>query len=352
MRPGPGPALLCRPHAFGPMPASTMRAVVFDAPGAPDVLRLGDVPRPAPGAGEVLVRVRATALNRADLLQREGKYPPPPGASDVLGLELAGEVAEAGPGVTALAPGDRVCALLAGGGYAEYAVVPAALCLRLPDALTFEDAAALPEAFLTAFQALVLLADTQPGDHVLVHAGASGVGTAAVQLARLLGAHAHATASAPKHDALRALGAATTIDYRTEEFDVRVLEATGGHGADVVLDVIGGAYVAANLRALARDGRWVLLATMGGAVAEALDLRALMAKRLTLFATTLRGRSLGYKARLTERFRAEAWPAVADGRLRPVVDAVLPWTEAAEAHRRMAANANVGKIVLRVDAGG
>ncbi len=206
----------------------------------------------------------------------------------------------------------------------------------------------IPEVFLTAYQALFLLGHVAPGDQVLIHAGASGVGTAAIQLAVRAGATVHVTASAPKHAACRALGATTTIDYRAEAFDARVLEATDGHGADVILDFLGASYLAPNVRALARDGRIVVLATMGGGVAESFDLRALFARRGALLTSTLRNRADAYKADLTARFRADAWPDFATGRLRPVVDSVLDWADAPEAHRRLEANATTGKLVLRV----
>lgn len=325
-----------------------MRAIVFDHPGSPDVLRLSEVTAPLPGPGEVRVRVRATALNRADLLQRQGKYPPPPGASPLLGLEMAGEVEMLGPGTSGVAVGERVCALLPGGGYAEFVTVPAPLLLRLPAAMSFEDAAAVPEAYLTAYQALFLIGSLRAGHHVLIHAGASGVGTAAIQLARRAGAAVHVTASAPKHALCHALGAVTTIDYRTEAFDARVGEASSGHGADVILDFIGASYLAQNVNALALDGRIVVLATMGGALAERFDLRALFARRGALLTSTLRNRSLAYKTDLTARFRDDAWPDFATGRLHAVVDQVLDWSDASEAHRIMEANVNAGKLVLRV----
>ncbi len=326
-----------------------MQAIVVEGTGADSTLRLATVPMPRPAPGELLVRVHATALNRADLLQRAGRYPPPPGASPLLGLEVSGEIVDAADDVAGWRPGSRVCALLPGGGYAQYVAVPAPLALALPPELGFEEAAAIPEAFLTAFQALHLLARVQPGEQVLIHAGASGVGTAALQLVRLHGAHAHATASASKHDALHTLGAETTIDYRAEDFAARLLEVTDGHGADVVLDFIGAGYAEAHVRCLALDGRWVVLATMGGGTVEQFDLRGLFARRGTLFTSTLRSRSLAYKAHLTARFRAEAWPHFAKGTLRPVIDTVFGWEEAEQAHQRMKDRQNVGKIVLRVE---
>ncbi len=327
---------------------SFMHAVVADATGGPDVLRLGTVPVPAAGPGELLVRVWATALNRADLLQRAGHYPPPAGASTLLGLEMAGEVVGWGADVAGWQKGERVCALLPGGGYAQYVTVPETLALQMPEAMTYSEAAAIPETFLTAFQALYLLADLEKEDHVLLHAGASGVGTAVIQLARQRGAHVHATASAPKHAAIRQLGAETTIDYEKEDFAARIDAVTGGHGADVIIDFIGASYAQAHVRCLALDGRWVVLATMGGGTVESFDLRGLFAQRGALITSTLRNRSARYKAHLTARFREEAWPGFASGALFPVVDRVYDWRDVQQAHQRMEERANVGKIVLKV----
>lgn len=325
-----------------------MRAVLVSEPGGPEKLYLGEYPTPAPGPGELLVRVRATSLNRADLLQREGKYPPPPGASPILGLDVAGTVAAVGPGVTGWQVGDRVFGLVEGGGYAEYAVLPAGMAMRIPDNLSFEEAAAIPEVFLTAYQALCWLGQLQRNEHVLVHAGASGVGTAAIQLARRLGAHVHITASAAKHEVCQTLGAETTIDYRTEDFPRRVLEATGGTGAHLIIDFVGAPYLEPNLQCLATDGRIVLLATMGGSRVASFNLRLLFARRAHLMASTLRNRPRDYKVRLTQEFAERFLDDFAEGRLRPVIDRIYDWTEVAEAHRRMEANLNVGKIVLRI----
>ncbi len=325
-----------------------MKAVVVHHPGGVEALAMGVRPKPQPGPRELLVRVAATALNRADLLQREGKYPPPVGASDILGLELAGTVEATGAEVRRWNPGDRVFGLLAGGGYAEYALLHEDLAMAIPEELSFEEAAALPEAFLTAYQALYWLGEMQPGERVLVHAGASGVGTAAIQLARAAGAHPLVTASAAKHGRCRSLGAALTIDYRSEDFAARVREATGGRGADLILDFIGAPYFTRNLRTLAVDGRLVLLATMGGAELEGLDLRLLFKKRAKVVASTLRNRSLEYKIRLTKELAPLLRFLLEEGRVRPVIDAVFDWEDVAEAHRRMEANRNVGKIVLRV----
>ena len=325
-----------------------MKAIVVKQPGGIEELAMGRRAKPQPGAREVLVRVAATALNRADLLQREGKYPPPEGVSDVLGLEIAGTVEAAGAEVRRWKPGDRVFGLLAGGGYAEYAVLHENMAMAVPDGLSFEEAASLPEAFLTAYQALYWLGDMRPEERVLIHAGASGVGTAATQLVRAAGAHPHITASAAKHDRCRSLGAEQTIDYRTEDFVERMREATGGHGADLILDFIGAPYFVRNLRALAVDGRLVLLATMGGAAVEHFDLRRLFKKRARVVASTLRNRSLDYKIRLTKEFAPLLRFLLEEGRVRPVIDSVFDWEDVAEAHRRMEANLNAGKIVLRV----
>lgn len=328
-----------------------MRYLRHDHPDAPGRLVLDEGPLPVPGPGELLVRVSATAVNRADLLQRKGKYPPPPGESPVLGLELAGEVAAAGLGCSRFAPGSRVCGLLAGGGYAEYALLPEGQALPLPPHWTFAEAAAVPEAFLTAYQALFAIGGLQRGEAVLIHAGASGVGTAAIQLARLQGAEVLVTASAAKHAACAALGAAHCIDYRTESFSRTALDLTGGQGVQLIVDLVGAPYWQDNLRCLALDGRLVLLSIMGGAQADS-DLALILRKRLTISGSTLRNRSRAYKAALTRGLEALAWEAFAAGQLRPVIDRVLDWQEAEEAHRLLEANATTGKVVLRVRAEG
>lgn len=326
----------------------TMRAVLVEAPGGADQLRLGEAPRPEPGAGELRVRVRATALNRADLLQRQGQYPPPPGASEILGLEAAGVIEAVGEGVDAGRVGARVMALLPGGGYAEYVTVPARMAMPIPENLTFEEAAAVPEVFLTAYQALHWLGAVEAGQRVLVHAGASGVGTAAIQLARAAGATVYVTASAPKHDACLALGAEAAIDYRTEDFAERIADLTGGAGVHVILDFIGASYFEQNITALGTDGRLVLLAMMGGTTVDEVNLAHLFRKRIHLITTTLRSRSVAYKIRLTEAFAVDALPRFQTGALHPVIDSVRDWTEVREAHRHMEANRNVGKIVLTI----
>lgn len=320
-----------------------MQAIHFDQPGGPEVLRLGAAPDPTPGPDELLVRVRATAANRADTLQRRGAYPPPPGASPILGLELAGEVVQpAGP----WRAGDRVMAVVTGGGYAELAAVPVGMALPIPANLSFEQAAAIPEAFLTAYLNLFTLGRLREGEAALIHAGASGVGTAAVQLARAAGARVFATASAGKLALCRELGADDAFDYRAG-FAEQVVAATGGRGADVLLDFVGAPNWAANLVALAPYGRLQLIGFLGGSRGE-LDLGPLLARSLTVSATTLRRTPLEQKVALTEAFAAFALARFAAGELRPVIDRVMPLADAAEAHRLMEANQTAGKLVLRV----
>jgi tumor protein p53-inducible protein 3 len=326
-----------------------MKAVLVREAGGPDVLELGETAMPSPASGEVLVRVMATALNRADIMQRRGKYPPPPGASPILGLEMAGEVVAVASDVERLAVGDRVCGLLSGGGYAEYATIREDHCLAMPDQMSYEAAAAVPEVFLTAFQALHWLGGAREGETVLIHAGASGVGTAAIQLAREAGLTVIVTASSGKHQLCKSLGASHAIDYSTEDFSDRTLSATSGRGADVIIDFIGAPYLDNNLRASAIDARIILLAMMGGSKVEALNLRDLFRKRISLITSTLRNRSDEYKASLTADFEAYAIPLFVSGALRPVVDSIVSVRDVRSAHERMEANQNAGKIVMRLD---
>ena len=324
-----------------------MRAVTVTEEGDPEHMTIGEVPTPEPGPEEVLVKVHATALNRADTFQRRGHYPPPEGASDILGLEMAGTVAETGDGVVDWHENDRVFALLDGGGYAEYTVVHKDRLMAVPPGLSMQEATAIPEVFLTAYQALHWLGGVQSDHDVLIHAGASGVGTAAIQLARLAEAHPYVTASAPKHEVCRDLGAEVAIDYESEDFAERIAEITEG-GADIILDFIGAPYFHQNVSSLTLDGRIIQLATLGGSTVEQVSLRALMAKRAQLLATTLRSRSLAYKVQLTQEFASDVLPHFIDGDLQPVIDSVYDWTEVADAHRRMENNENAGKIVMTV----
>lgn len=325
-----------------------MQAVRVPDPGDPSVMTIGEVPTPVPGADEVRVRVHATALNRADTFQRQGHYPPPDGASPILGLEMAGVVEESGPGVIDWQEGDRVFSLLAGGGYAEQVVVHKDLLMALPPGLSMEEAAAIPEVFLTAYQALHWLGGVQSDHDVLIHAGASGVGTAAIQLTREAGASPYITASAPKHDLCRDLGASATIDYKSEDFADRIGDLTDGAGVNIVIDFIGAPYFHQNVDALSMDGRIVQLATLGGSTVDQVSLRDLMAKRVQLLTSTLRDRSLDYKVQLTQEFATDVLPKFVDGQLHPVIDSTFDWTDVADAHRRMENNENAGKIVLRI----
>lgn len=323
-----------------------MKAILFDGPGDPDVLYTGTYPDPKPKSHELLIRVCATALNRADILQRRGQYPPPPGESPVLGLEIAGEVLEAGPGAGPWKTGDRVCGLVGGGGYAQLAVLPASMALPVPQGWSWEMAAAVPEAFMTAWQSLSWLCHLSPGEKVLIHAGASGVGTAAIQLAREIGASdIFVTASAGKHALCAHLGASFAIDYKSEDFR-EVLGNIYPEGVDVIVDCIGGPYFHKNLHALRSDGRLVMLAMMGGTTIENMDLMPFLRKRLHVMGSTLRNRSLEYKSRLAKDLFDFAWPLFEKGRLKPIVDRVFPAEEVVAAHQFMENNQNQGKIVL------
>lgn len=330
-----------------------MRAIVARQPGEPDVLQVVQRPDPQPGAGELLLRVRAAGVNRADVLQRQGRYPPPEGATDVLGLEAAGEVVALGEDVSGWQVGDGACALLAGGGYAEQVTVPASVALPWPHgpagALTPAEAGCAYEVYATAFDNLLWRGRLASGETALVHGGGSGVGTAAIQLATRAGARVLVTVgSAEKGAACRELGADAAINYRDEDFGSRAKELTGGRGVDAVLDIIGGEYLERNVKALAPDGRLVIIGLMGGARGE-LDLARLLTKRLSVAASTLRARPLEQKAELAQRLRVHVWPGFADGSLAPVVDSVFPLERAAEAHQRMESGAHVGNIVLTVD---
>ena len=325
-----------------------MLAITLPSYGDPDVLTPAELADPVPGSGEVLVDVAATAVNRADLLQRRGLYPPPPGAPAHPGLECSGTVAALGPGVTGWQVGDEVCALLAGGGYATRVAVPAGQLLPVPSGVSLVEAAALPEAACTVWSNVFIVAGLQPGEVLLVHGGASGIGTMAVQLAARAGARVIATVGSPvKAQRVCELGAERAVLYRDEDFVEVVREQTGGAGADVVLDVMGASYLQRNVRALADGGRLVVIGLQGDTRAE-LDLATLLARRGSVHATALRSRSAAQKAALVEAVLAGVWPAIEAGEVRPVVDRVLPLAQAAEAHRVLEASEHIGKIVLQV----
>jgi NADPH:quinone reductase len=326
-----------------------MKAVLPDGPGDPGRLRLGDVEVPVPGAGQVLIRVAATSVNRPDLLQREGRYPPPPGASEILGLEAAGTVAALGAQVSGLETGERVMALLGGGGYAEYAVADAAHTMPIPEPLSFEQAACVCETYITAYMNLFLGAALAGGETVLIHGGAGGVGTAAIQLCAALVPKStlFTTASGARADHLRGLGATTVIDYRQQDFSAIVLGETGNRGADVILDHIGARYLTANLKTLAIDGRLALIGVMGGAKAE-IHLGQLLVRRQRLIGSVLRSRPAEQKSAIIRSFSEAVLPLFADRRIAPVIERVLPLSEAAEAHRAMERGGHFGKFVLKV----
>jgi len=326
-----------------------MKVILVKEPGDAGQLVLGTYPMPEPSNDELLVKVKATALNRADIMQRQGRYPPPKGASPLLGLEMAGVVEWVAPKCSDWRPGDRVFGLLPGGGYAEYALIPEAMAMPIPENFSFEEAAAIPEVFLTAYQTLFWLGNFQKKEVVLIHAGASGVGTAAIQLAGEKGATVIITAgSERKLAACREIGAKMAINYKEGPFAPKVLEATENRGVNLILDFIGAAYWEQNLSVLATDGRLVLIAMLGGAIVERLDLRILLKKRIQITATTLRARSQDYKIRLVRDLSEFALPRFKDGRLKPAIDRIFPWEEVVQAHRYMEENKNIGKIVLKI----
>jgi len=324
-----------------------MHAVVISEPGGPEVLQWTEVPDPRPGPGEVVVEVAAAGVNRADLMQRQGHYPPPPGAPPYPGLECSGTVTALGDGVSGWQVGEQVCALLSGGGYAERVAVPAGQLLPVPAGVTLIEAAALPETACTVYSNVFLIAGLAAGQTLLVHGGGSGIGTMAIQLAKHAGARVAVTAgSRQKLDVCRALGADIMINYREEDFVDRLMAATDGRGADVILDIVGAAYLARNIAALAPDGRIANIGMQQGRRAE-LDFGALMAKRGAISSTSLRARPEEEKASIVAAVTENVWPAVAAGLIRPVIDTELPMQQAAQAHRIMADSTHTGKIVLR-----
>jgi NADPH:quinone reductase len=325
---------------------AAMTAMEIGTPGPPEALRAASRPVPLPGPGEVLIKVAVAGVNRPDVLQRKGAYPPPPGVTDIPGLEVAGEVVRAEAGVNAPAIGARVCALVAGGGYAEYVAAPAVQCLPVPPMLSMEQAAALPEAFFTVYYNVFMRARLRPSETLLVHGGSSGIGTTAILLGKALGARVIVTAgTAEKCAACRTLGADVAINYKEEDFVARTLEATGGQGAEVVLDMVGGEYLARNMAAAAVNGRIALIATQHGTKAE-LDLVKLMVRRLWIGGSTLRPQTVASKGEIAAALRQEVWPLFESKSLRPVIHARFPLREAARAHALMESGTHIGKIVL------
>ncbi|MEY2680844.1 MAG: hypothetical protein RL661_1075 [Pseudomonadota bacterium] len=325
-----------------------MKAIAIETPGDASVLKLIDRPLPQPGPGEVLIEVAAAGINRPDIMQRRGLYPPPPGASDIPGLEIAGRVVALGEVVQGIALGDNVCALVTGGGYAEYCLAAAPLCLPIPQGLSFVEAATLPEALFTVWSNVFERCQLQPGETLLVHGGTSGIGTTAIMLATRYGARVLATAGGQeKCNACLSLGA-EAIDYRQTDFRDRVMELTCGAGVDVILDIVGGPYLARHLEILAPEGRLAIIAVQGGPKTE-INLLPIMLKRLTVTGSTLRPRSLIEKSRLAEMIREQVWPWVTSGQLRPVIDSTFQLEEAALAHQRMESGQHIGKIALTLE---
>jgi NADPH:quinone reductase len=329
----------------------SMTAIAITRPGGPEVLEPVTLPVPRPGDGEVLVAVAAAGVNRPDVLQRQGGYAPPPGAPETPGLEIAGEIVAVGPGVQRYREGDQICALVAGGGYAEYCTVAEANALPIPGDLSLVEAAGLPETFFTVWTNVFTRGRLQRGETLLVHGGSSGIGTTAIMMAKQWGARVFATAgSADKCKACESLGAERAINYRDEDFVEVVLAATDKRGADVILDMVGGEYVGRNIKAAARDGRIVCIAFLQGSKVE-VNLMPLMLKRLTLTGSTLRPRSVAEKAEIAGALEEHVWPHIAAGRIRPVIHQTFPLREAAAAHALMDSSAHIGKIILEVARG-
>ncbi len=324
-----------------------MICIEIRSPGGPEVLAPAERADPVPGVGEILIRVSAAGVNRPDVLQRRGRYPPPPGASDIPGLEVAGTVARLGEGVQGWRTGDRVCALVAGGGYATLCVAPALQCLPVPASLDLVAAGAVPETFFTVWTNVFDRGRLRPGDTALFHGGSSGIGTTAIQLADARGARVFATAgSDEKCRACEALGAERAINYRTEDFVAALKDLTDGRGVDLVLDIVGGEYAARNIAVLAVDGRLVQIGLMGGAASATIDLGVILQRRLTITGSTLRARTVEEKGVIAAALRREVWPFLEDGRVKPVIYRTFPLVEAAAAHRLMESSEHVGKIVL------
>ena len=327
---------------------SSMTAIEISTPGGPEVLKPATMPTPAPGAGEVLIKVAAAGVNRPDVLQRKGAYPPPPGASEIPGLEISGEVVALGEGVSLWNPGDKVCALVAGGGYAEYCTVHETNALPVPDGLTMAEAAGVPETFFTVWTNVFERGSLKPGESLLVHGGSSGIGTTAIQIASRLGSTVYTTAgSAEKCAACESLGAERAINYREEDFVEVLKQATGKKGIDVILDMVGGDYIQRNIKTAARDGRIVNIAYLNGSKAE-VDFMMVMLKRLTLTGSTLRIRPTADKAAIAGALRKTVWPLIEAGKVKPQLFKTFPLAQADKAHELMETSAHIGKIVLEV----
>lgn len=324
-----------------------MKSILVKKPGGCEQLYIGEVPSPEPGTNEILVKIKATSLNRMDILQRQGRYPVPEGASPILGVDMAGVVESSGPHSSRWNAGDRVMGLLSGGGYAEYAVIHEDLAMSIPRNLSFEEAAAIPEVFMVAYQTLFLLGEAQPGYNILVHAGAGGVGTAAIQLIREAGARSFVTAgSHEKIEFCKTLGAQEGFNYREGPFALKLLEATQQEGVHVILDFVGAPFWEQNIRSLKTDGRLVVIGYMGGRRVADMDLATILAKRIHVIGTTLRARNEAYRIGLCRELARFALDRFAEGRLRPIIDRVFPWDKVQEAHRCMEENRNMGKIVM------
>jgi NADPH:quinone reductase len=325
---------------------TSMRVIEISEPGGPEVLRIGQRPIPEPGKNEVLIKVAAAGINRPDVMQRLGLYPPPPGASDIPGLEIAGTVVALGPDASGVQEGKTVCALVSGGGYADYCLAPAPLCLGIPEGLSMVQAAALPETFFTVWTNVFDRGRLASGESFLVHGGSSGIGTTAIQLAKAFGATVYATAgSEEKCKACTDLGADAAINYRNEDFVERIAELTNERGVDLILDMVGGDYLPRNLKCLAVEGRIVQIALQGGPKVE-MNLLPIMLKRLTLTGSTLRPRTVAQKAMIAHSLREKIWPLLASGKVRPIIHATFALAQASEAHRMMESSQHIGKIVL------
>ncbi len=325
-----------------------MKAVEISRPGGPEVLVMVDRPMPEPKAGEVLIKISAAGINRPDVFQRKGNYPPPPGASDLPGLEVVGEIVAGDAAAAGLSVGDKVCALLAGGGYAEYCTAPAAQCLPVPKGLSDVEAAGLPETYYTVWSNVFDRGRLSAGESLLVHGGASGIGTTAVQLATAMGHKVYATVGSDERArAVEALGAVLGINYRTQDYVEEVKKATGGKGVDVVLDMVAGEYINRNINCLADDGRIVIIALLGGAKAD-IDCSQILRRRLTVTGSTLRPRPVAFKAEIAKSLKERVWPLLEAGKIRPIVHATFPLERACDAHAMMDAGEQIGKIVLTV----